>query len=232
MAALAIIDSTNVPRGVDLWVVTLADTDIVTKKMLKKTEDLTRYEQIIPQKRRRHFLFRRVVRDFVLGQYVTNYAVEKDAAGKPYVIAQESQHRIHFSASSSAEICVIGVSGEELGVDVESRRQHVDMVGICERFVPGFAQIKNQFGIECLLRQLAMCAWCRIESFVKLRGHTLHAMLLEKEELMSGWLQQSHHTDVVVSARDYVCAISQANPFDIRNIYTINFSNIHCEHGD
>ena len=68
-----------------------------------------------------------------------------------------------------------------------------------------------------------MSAWCCIESLIKLRSHTLHAVLTEDDKSVSDWIHGYGQSNVVISGGDYVCAISQERHFEIGNIYTVEY---------
>ena len=107
--------------------------------MLTRAEDRVRYTQIIPSRKKRNFAFRRATLDFVLNRYVDEYTLMRSANGKPYVQTDGRMQPIYFSASASSNICAIGVSIAEIGIDVDSRNSSVDLLGICERFLPDFS---------------------------------------------------------------------------------------------
>jgi 4'-phosphopantetheinyl transferase len=213
------------PGRVDIWVVTLADTSVVAEDILMSTEDRIRYTKIIPLWKKRNFAFRRSTLNFVLKQYVSEYKLIRSKNGKNYVETGDGGNLIHFSSSSSSNICAIAVSTEKIGIDMQSRNSTVDMVGVCERFLPNFSQMKK-WPRASHIQQMAMSAWCRIESLIKLRDHTLHAVLTEDDKSVSDWIHSYGHSDILISDIDYLCAISQERPFNIGNIYTFDFEQI------
>jgi len=216
----------RVPEGTDVWIVSIKDSDAVSVQMLAREEERKRHEQIIPPRRKRQFVFRRAVLDYVLRHYVPDYAIEHDASGKPHVRAREGQARVYFSASSSQNLCAVGVSRQQIGIDLEARSQQVDLVGICEKYVPAFSGMVPLWQNSWVARQLAMCAWCRTESTIKLHGLTLHAVLFQSQREGTQPLDACPHADIVISGYDFVCVVSQVERIGLNNIYHLGFEQI------
>ncbi|MGF2656427.1 4'-phosphopantetheinyl transferase family protein [Serratia marcescens] len=213
----------------DIWFSRIKETDEVSILALLREEDRKRYEKIIPPKRKRNFAFRRAVLNFVLQRYVKSYSIKKNENGKPYIISHNDNGKIYFSSSSSAGLCVVSVSTDEIGVDLEVRKQSVDLIGVCEKYLPAFSDISEAWKENRIIKQLAMCSWCRMESFVKLNGLTLHKMLFDQK--IGGQNNQSEKacSDIVISGNDFVCVISQFEPIELNNIYHFGFEKIHHE---
>jgi phosphopantetheinyl transferase len=220
----------KVPEGTDVWIVSIQDTDAVSVGMLAREEDRKRHAQILPPRRKRQFVFRRAVLDYVLRHYVPDYTIEHDANGKPHVRAAEGAAPVYFSASSSQHLCAVGVSRQQIGIDLEARSQQVDLVGICEKYVPAFSGMGPLWQNSRVARQLAMCAWCRTESTIKLHGLTLHAVLFQSQREGAAPLEPGPHADIVISGNDFVCVVSQAERIGLNNIYHLGFEQICHEH--
>jgi phosphopantetheinyl transferase len=216
-AALETIDP--LPDGTDVWIVRMGEGDGVSVDMLPRSEDRERYDQIVPPRRKRQFIFRRVALDYVLRHYVDDYTIERDANGKPYVGQAAGKLALYFSSSSSSGLCAVGVSRQPVGVDLEVRSQQVDINAICERYVPAFAGMSEVWKNSRIARQLALCAWCRTESYVKLHGLTLHAVLFKSGQ--GG--DHASSEDVVISGTDFVCVVSQHTHQGLKNIHHIGF---------
>jgi len=212
----------------DIWIVRIKEADKVSILSLSREEDRKCYEKIIPLKRKRNFAFRRAVQNFVLQHYVKSYSIKRDVNGKPYIISDGSEN-IYFSSSSSSELCVVAVSVNMIGVDLEARRQLVDLVSICEKYLPAFNDISDVYKESRVVKQLAMCTWCRMESFVKLHGLTLHQMLFEQSIRDQNDPSERASFDVVISGNDFVCAVSQFDYVELKNIYHVDFEKIHHE---
>ncbi|GLR08430.1 hypothetical protein COO59_14235 [Mixta theicola] len=213
----------------DIWIAKIKETDEISILALLRKEDRKRYEQIIPPDRKRNFAFRRAVLDFVLHHYVNSYTIIHDAKGKPYIVSAEDSEKIFFSSSSSAELCVVAVSGEMIGVDLERKRQTVNLVSICDEYLAAFRDTDDIWKKSRVVKQLAACAWCRMESFIKLNGLTLHAMLFGKQNKLSDKHAEIISADTIITGDDYVCAISQLEHVESKNIYHISFEKIHRE---
>lgn len=211
----------------DIWIARIKETDEVSILALFREEDRIRYEKIIPPKRKRNFAFRRSVLNFVLQHYVKSYSIKSDANGKPYVVSHDDSEKIHFSSSSSAELCVVAVSGDLIGADIEVRQQSVDLVRICEKYLPVFSDISDVWKETRIVKQLAMCTWCRMESFVKLNGLTLHKMLFGSQAGDQKNKSERVSLDTVISGSDFVCVVSQFECVDLKNIYHVGFEKIH-----
>lgn len=213
----------------DIWIARIKETDEVSILALLREEDRKRYEKIIPPKRKRNFAFRRAVLNFVLQHYVKSYSIKSDANGKPYVVSQDDSEKIYFSSSSSAGLCVVAVSVDVIGVDLEVRQQSVDLVSICEKYLPVFSNISDVWKESRIVKQLAMCTWCRMESLVKLNGLTLHKMLFGQETGKQNNQSERASSDIVISGNDFVCAVSQFDYVELKNIYHVGFEKIHHE---
>ncbi|RWR03017.1 hypothetical protein ED28_04925 [[Pantoea] beijingensis] len=207
----------------DIWISRIKDTDEVSILALLREEDRERYEKIIPPKRKRNFAFRRAVLNFVLQHYVKKYSIKRDANGKPYVVSSDSEN-IYFNSSSSAGLCVVAVSVEVIGVDLEVRHQSVDLVSICEKYLPIFSELSDVWKESRIVKQLAMCTWCRMESFVKLNGLTLHNVLFGQKNK-----SERSSSDIIISGNDFVCAVSQFGYVELNKIYHVGFEKIHHE---
>jgi 4'-phosphopantetheinyl transferase len=216
VAALA----TTELAGTDVWIVRIGASDEVSVEMLARGEDRARYAQIVPPRRKRQFIFRRVALDYVLRQYVDDYRIERGAGGKPRVVTRGAP--LYYSASSSADLCAVVVSQAPVGVDLEGRSQQVDINGICEKYVPQFAGMSEMWKNGRIARQLALCAWCRTESNVKLHGLTLHAVLFKRE----GGTEPQESEDIVISGADFVCVVSQHAHLGLNNIHHIAFDRV------
>ncbi|MEM6050336.1 hypothetical protein AAH450_07115 [Erwinia sp. P7711] len=213
----------------DIWIAKIKETDEVSILALSREADRKRYEKIIPSKRKRNFAFRRAVLNFVLQHYVDSYSIERDANGKPYVISHDNNDKFHFSSSSSEEFCVVAVSGNRIGADLEMRQQSVDLISICEKYLPAFIDISDVWKESRIIKQLAMCAWCRMESFVKLNGLTLHKMLFGSQTKGQDNHAERASSDTVISGREFVCVVSQFDDTELKNIYHVAFEKIHHE---
>ena len=157
-----------IPPGVDVWIVHLQDTDMVQDDLLVRDEDRARYNRIVPLQRRRQFIFRRHVRDYVLRQYASHHKVRIDGmSGKPYVLSRRGRQPMYFSTSASRDVCAVGVSRNPLGLDIEASDRPIDMVDICERFLPQFKRWSSFRHHKDWLRQAALGAWCRTEAYGK-----------------------------------------------------------------
>lgn len=222
MCAAALATTERPLEGTDVWIVRIGDGDGVSVDMLPRTEDRVRYDQIVPPRRKRQFIFRRVALDYVLRHYVDAYTIERDANGKPYVVQREGSAAVYFSSSSSSGLCAIGVSRQPIGIDLEARGQQVDINAICERYVPAFAGMSEVWKNSRIARQLALCAWCRTESFVKLHGLTLHAVLFKSGQ--GDGCEASE--DVVISGTDFVCVVSQHTHQGLKNLHHIGFEQV------
>ncbi|NRR31905.1 hypothetical protein HSX11_17165 [Oxalobacteraceae bacterium] len=220
------MERVHAPEGVDLWIVKLDDSDEVPRSALRRQDDLARHAQIVPPARKRQFAFRRAVRDYVLRQYVDQYAIRRDASGKPQLLAAGGP--LHFSASSSAGVCAIGVSRQAVGIDLECCGGKVDLAAVCERYVPGFARLGSAWKQGGLHDHLAMCAWCRTESYVKLHGLTLHDALAGRggQQILTGRATRPATSDMVVAGDDYLCVISQARHFGLNQLHHFGFERV------
>jgi len=213
----------------DIWIARIKETDEVSILALLREEDRKRYEKIIPPKRKRNFAFRRAVLNFVLQHYVKSYSIKRDANGKPYVVSDDDSENIYFSSSSSAGLCVVAISVDVIGVDLEVRQQAVDLVSICEKYLPVFSDVSDVWKESRIVKQLAMCTWCRMESFVKLNGLTLHKMLFDQQGGDQNNQSERASSDIVISGNDFVCAVSQFDYVELKNIYHVGFEKIHHE---
>lgn len=224
---LEIIEVRRELDWVDVWFVTLTDAHATPESMLTKEEDRAQYKKIIPLRKKQNFLFRRISLDFVLKQYVGDYTLGKNLNGKPFLLITSRMRKIHFSASSSSNICAIGISLKKIGIDVENRITNVDMVGLCERFLPDFLIAKKGLVDSLLIEDIAIHEWCRVESFVKLYGNNLHKVLIKKNKIDSDLVKKLPNFNIVISNENYVCSISQKKPFRINKIHKIKFEDIH-----
>lgn len=213
----------------DIWIARIKETDEVSILALLREEDRKRYEKIIPPRRKRNFAFRRAVLNFVLQHYVKSHSIKSDANGKPYVVSHDDSEKIYFSSSSSAGLCVVAVSDDVIGIDLEVRQQSVDLVSICEKYLPVFSDISDVWKESRIVKQLAMCTWCRMESFVKLNGLTLHKMLFNQQTADQNDQSERASSDIVISGNDFVCAVSQFEYVELKNIYHVGFEKIHHE---
>ena len=80
--------------SVDLWIVCLAENDTVSESLLADDGERARLSRILVPARRRSFLFRRVVRRHVLGQYLSGWRIEHTPEGKPHIAGAPP---LHFS---------------------------------------------------------------------------------------------------------------------------------------
>lgn len=212
----------------DIWIARIKDTDEISVLALLREEDRKRYTQIVPPKKKRHFAFRKMVLDFVLKNYVDSYVIKHNANGKPYILP-EKKEQIYFSSSSSTELCVIAVSEKTIGVDVESRYNLVNLISICEKYLPEFDQSNKYWKNTSVVKKIAMYTWCRMESLVKLNGITLHSILFDREEQEKHQYYSNNSYNLVISDDDFVCVVSQFKNIELRNIFHIEFEEIHHE---
>ena len=218
----------TIPVGVDLWIAALGEMDAPDLKVLREPRDCARYRRIIPASKKRNFLLRRSVRNHVLDQYLEDYRLEVGPAGKPTIVG--GGPTTHFNASSSGNLCAVAVSAHPLGIDIERRDGHVDMIALCKRFVPAFDGSHRQWASTPLVRYAAYCAWCRLEAHTKLDGRPLAATLFED----NGEAQTpfSQHSTVLVVGHDYICAISQRQRFDLNDVIRFELGGLGRETGD
>lgn len=215
---------------VDLWVVSLESVTKMPDDVLKRAEDRARYAKIIPLERKRKFAFRRIVQDYVIKHYINEYSIIRNTRGKPYVSTKEGVEPIFFSMSASSNICVVGISKDEVGLDLEKRANKVDILEICSFFLTDFEIIQSELFKKSLLQQIALSAWCRFEALIKLFGHSLHAVLGKDNTSLSSCSGDQNFRDIVISTKKYVCAITQSKPFLVNNIYSIDFEQVICDY--
>ena len=214
-----------IPPGGDVWIVHLSDADTVSDTLLVSDEDRARYGRILPLPRRRLFIFRRHVRDYVLRQYALHHKVRVDgASGKPYVLSRRGRQPLYFSTSASANVCAVGVSRRPLGLDVEASDRAIDMVEICDRFLPQFKRWSALRNHKDWMRHTALGAWCRTEAYGKLNGVPLHALLVNQEEAMDHCAARPRGSDALITGEGFVCAVSQAVPCEVSSVQQLTFA--------
>jgi 4'-phosphopantetheinyl transferase len=113
-----------------------------------------------------------------------------DEHGKPYL--PDYCENVHFNISHSGDYCLIGISGEKIGVDIEKMSDKSDFMGISERF---FARNECLY-IKCRAlaeRQLAFYQiWTLKEAYVKAIGKGIvygfekFSVVSQGAELVSG----------------------------------------------
>jgi phosphopantetheinyl transferase len=225
---------------VDLWLVSLDDADAVSAEDLSHAEDRARCDQIVVPRRKRQFTFRRRALRYVLSRYLPCYDLDFQAGGKPFVRSTQGLG-LHFSTSSSRDICAICVGGSDTGIDVEANPPAVDVAGIVTQFLPGlpasdYAALRPldvadaKPSLRAFRQHLAVMSWCRLEAYTKLHGRTLHQVLFEEREKLPDAFGDGHHVVAVVTL-DYVCVIAQKQPFRVARIHQIDFARIAREQG-
>jgi hypothetical protein len=209
------------PSGVDVWIATLDEGDALSPEALGSTDDAARYKRIVPPARKRHFLFRRAVRKYVLDQYALKYGVKETRDQKPVLVTPGELTKVHFNTSASRQLCAIGVSDAPLGIDIEALPPRVNLAKICARFVPSPEEEDWALASEALERHLATSLWCRLEAYVKLHGTRLHTMLFG-EGLMQTWLAGTDHRAALILGARYVCCISQRTEVLVKQVFHID----------
>jgi phosphopantetheinyl transferase len=226
---------------VDLWLVSLDSADAVSAQDLSHAEDRARCDEIVVPRRKRQFTFRRRALRYVLGRYLPRYDLDFEAAGKPFVRSSSGRMGLHFSTSSSRDVCAVCVGRTDTGVDIEANPPAVDLADIVTQFMPGvpsssYAALRTLDATEAspplraFRQHLAVMSWCRLEAYTKLHGRTLHRVLFEEHEKLPEAFGDGHHV-VAVANLDYVCVIAQTQPFRVARIHQIDFARIAREQG-
>ncbi|WP_423391428.1 hypothetical protein [Burkholderia sp. LMG 21824] len=219
--------SRAIPRGAEVWIVTLSDADPVCEPILIRDDDRARYGKIRLSRRRRLFAFRRHVREYVLRQYAPHHSIRMEgASGRPYLLSRRGRQPLYFSYAASGGICAVGISRCPLGLDVEAVDRPIDMVALCTRFFPGFPTWDGYSGHEEWLRKQAFGSWCRTEAYGKLSGIPLHALLVDRDRQMTRFVASRAGNDAVIYGQEFVCAISQRNRVRVDSVIQVPFSTI------
>jgi len=227
--------------SLDLWLVSLDNTDTVSSQDLRHAEDRARCEQILPPRRKRQFAFRRRALRYVLSRYLPRYDLDVAPSGKPFVRQTQGRQGLQFSTSASRDVCAVCVSDSDAGVDIEANPPAVDLADIVTQFMPGvpsssYAALRTLDATEAspplraFRQHLAVMSWCRLEAYTKLHGRTLHRVLFEEHEKLPEAFGDGHHV-VAVANLDYVCVIAQTQPFRVARIHQIDFARIAREQG-
>jgi|GEM_PF-4066951 len=212
------------PSASDLWLISLSDSTAVSADALVDRRDRDRCDRIAVPLRRRGFIFRRFSLRYVLDHYVSDYSIEPNEDGKPLVKTPKGDPPVHFSSSSSGNVCAIAVSSQEVGLDLELSRCRVDLVGIYKQFLPFFGPVLSPRYPEQLLRYLALLEWCRLEAVTKLKGLGLHRLLFRERELLHHRLRDPDHHYAMIANTEYVCVLAQSRPVHLNHIYERDFS--------
>ena len=225
----------------DLWLVSLDNTDPVSPQDLSHAEDRARCDQIVVPRRKRQFTFRRRALRYVLSRYLPRYDLDVAPSGKPFVRSTQGRQGLQFSTSASRDVCAVCVSDRDAGVDIEANPPAVDLADIVTQFMPGvpasgYAALRTLDtagatpSLRAFRQHLAVMSWCRLEAYTKLHGRTLHEVLFKGHEKLSAVFADDHHV-VAVANLDYVCVIAQKQPFRVARIHQIDFARIAREQG-
>lgn len=198
---------------VDLWIVRLAEADVVEARFVARGERAQAARIRVPA-RRRHFLFRRAVRRHVLGRYLPIWRIEHGPAGKPRVAGAP----LGFGASGAQWLCAVAVAAGEVGVDIVAAEGAVDLAELCARYVPGGGAPDDV--PEACRRAAAMRRWARFEAGIKLDGGALFDALANADA------RPAAHADLVVATRDFACAVARPVPFRLARLEILPFAEI------
>lgn len=209
---------------VDVWIVKLADGDVLPENAVTGVDNKMRLSRILPPARRRRFVFRKSVEDYVLKHYAADYRIHRSETGKPFLSG--SNTALHFSASVSCDVASLAVSGDKVGVDIESAASKIDLYSLCDHYAVDDAN----FGGLGPWRKTAgpwrktagMWRWCRFEAALKLHGQTLLNGL-------SGHAPPHappYAHDMVIAMPDFVCVVAKSHPFSLGHISVLPFDRI------
>jgi hypothetical protein len=224
---------------IDLWLVSLDNADAPTSADLDDPQDSSRCDQIVVPARRRQFAFRRKALRYVLARYLPSYSLEVADGGKPFIRTRSGRNGLHFSTSSSRDVCAVCVcSTAESGVDIEANPPTLDIAEVVNRFMPGAASQARLLSLppgesgataqpESFRQHLAVMSWCRLEAYTKLHGRTLHEVLFENPatQLPAAFDRSRHHLAAVANL-DFVCIVAQRQPFQVARLHQIDFARI------
>lgn len=224
---------------VDLWFITMDNTDAAAMPALASDEDRSRMQQIASPARRRRFAFRRQALRYVLARYLPRFSLDVGPHGKPFVRTHGGRQGLRFSVSSSTAVCAVSVSHAETGVDIEVNPPHVDVAGIVRRFLPHMNPPASWAGqapalpgeareMQAFRQHLGVLSWCRLEAYTKLAGSTLHEVLFSGGPVPLLRAEDGHHA-VAVTNLHYVCVIAHAQPFRIARVEQIDYARIRRE---
>ena len=205
--------------GVDLWIVCLAENDLVADSFLDDKSERERSARILVPARRRLYVFRRACRQHVLRQYLSSWRIEHSPEGKPYIVGSP-RPPLHFSASSSREFCAIAVSAGEVGIDIVASSSRVDLSGICAWFVLGF-EVPAACP-EAVKLASGRWHWARFEARLKLRGGQLFDALTHRAPDRGS--APCH--EIVVATESHVCAIARSVPFRLTRLEMLPFAKV------
>jgi 4'-phosphopantetheinyl transferase len=138
-------------------------------------------KSVFPQHRHRFSAMRSVLRR-VLGGYAQvspgSFTFLYGAKGKPSLGGDQNRLNLRFNVSHSSGLGIIAItSGREVGVDVETRGEIVDYMGLARRFFSPrehqpLAALPEELGQKAFLR-----CWARKEAYIKALGTGLSCPL-------------------------------------------------------
>ncbi len=95
--------------------------------------------------------------------YTITAPLKKDTRGKPYFDGVPA----HVSISHSNKLCLVAVSGTEIGADIEYITPHPDkLTRLAERF---FTPYESEY-VKAAPRERFYEIWCAKESYIKYTG--------------------------------------------------------------
>ncbi|MCP4641832.1 MAG: 4'-phosphopantetheinyl transferase superfamily protein [bacterium] len=168
------------PDAAHVWLVSTDQSADVVNSLLDDldADERTRASRFrAPAARERYVVARACLRR-LLGSYLgvapTEIELEYGPHGKPQVRLDSSAPELQFNLTHSGDLALVAVAVDRrIGVDIERRRDRIDLEGIAKRFfAPEESAALMQLPDSERMRAFGQC-WTRKEAYIKAWGEGL-----------------------------------------------------------
>lgn len=184
---------------IDLWHLDLAELAAKAEKRwitCLTTEELAQAERYLRPATGTQFRVTRGVLRHILAEYIgatpASVPLVRLPMGKPAIDPSSRFPRISFNVSHSDQSALVALAhGREVGVDLETRKRELDVLGMAERFFAPEEAAELQT-LSAAERQVAFLRlWTRKEALLKGQGRGLSQ---DWTDMKVGSIRESHVT--------------------------------------
>jgi len=225
--------SGNKSTALEVWhIATPSDPDLILQlsKQLSDEEQKQAHRLIKRSQRHTYISSHAAMRDILakkLSIEPERICYQKQAHGKPYL---DTNDTLFFNLSHSHGYALLGVSHHcELGIDIEKKLPHRDLIAIAERFfTPDEYQWLNTLPTDSLCEAFYQL-WCHKEAFLKATGQGITAGL---QHINLSWQDFNRTTEVQdINQQDwYLHTLEIEDNFNAALAVNCKQVNIHSEH--
>jgi 4'-phosphopantetheinyl transferase len=121
------------PGSVDLWHFKLGEASEALAETLSDDEKVVA-SRFRHQKERLRYIANHATLRTILASYAPELTLGSTPYGKPYVAGPEGAKRLRFNMAHSAEVGVVAIASQEVGVDVERVRSDIAIDEIAQMY--------------------------------------------------------------------------------------------------